>query len=273
MRAGGFSPDLVNRLVFSFQGETRTADMVTLPFAAAAEPPAPTDEQLQRQYDDNANDYRAPEYRRVKAGDPVAGGLAQGHHGQRRRRPAYYDSHKAISASPRPGRCRWWWRRPRRRRRRWPPPGLTGADWDAMQKQAAARTPPRSRWTTRPQAAFPSPDLAGPVFAAPPNAVTGPVNADGSWAVFRVTKVAGAAQQPFEALRPDVKQRAALEQATDQVYDRANKVQDLLAAGPSSTSCPAGWASPRSPARWTRRATRRRASRRRSRPRRRCARR
>ena len=100
VRAGGYSPDLVNRLVFGFQGETRVADLVTLPFAAAPEPPAPTDEQLERQYDDNANEYRAPEYRRVKLVMLSPEGVAKDITVSDADARAFYDSHAAEFNKP-----------------------------------------------------------------------------------------------------------------------------------------------------------------------------
>ena len=240
VRAGGTSSDLVNRLVFTFQGETRTADLVTLPFAAAAEPPAPTDEQLQRQYDDNANDYRAPEYRRVKAVILSPEGLAKDIVVSDPDARAYYDSHKAEFSKPETRSVQVVVAQTEDAAKTLATAWTTGADWGAIQKQAPAASASAIALDDTTQPAFPSPGLAGPGFAAAPNAVTGPVNAEGSWAVFRVTKVAGGSEQPYESLAADLKQRVALEQATDQVYDRANKVQDLLAGGAKLDELPAG---------------------------------
>ena len=240
VRAGGYSSDLVNRLVFTFEGETRTADLVTLPFAAAAEPPAPTDEQLQRQYDDNSNDYRAPEYRRVKAVILSPEGLAKDIVVSDSDARAYYDSHKAEFSKPETRAVQVVVAQTEAAAKTLATAWTTGADWDAIQKQATAAKASAIALDDTTQTAFPSPELAGPVFAAAPNAVTGPVNAEGSWAVFRVTKVAGGSEQPYESLAADIKQKVALDQATDQVYDRANKVQDLLAGGAKLDELPAG---------------------------------
>ncbi len=117
---------------------------------------------------------------------------------------------------------------------------LTGADWDTVQKQAAAAGASALELEDQTQAGFPAPDLAGPIFAARPQAVTGPEQAGGGWAVFRVTKVTPAGQRPLEDALAEVKAKAALDQATDQVYDRANKVQDALAGGARLDELPAG---------------------------------
>ena len=240
VRAGGFSPDMVNRLVFTFQGETRTADMVTLPFATAPEPPAPTDDQLQRQYDDNANDYRAPEYRRVRLVVLTPEGLAKDITVSDDDAKAYYQSHMDAFSKPETRAVQVVVAQTEAAARTIATAWTAGADWDLVQKQAADSGASAIALDPTSKAAFPAPDLAGPVFEAAPNAVTGPVNAGGGWAVFRVTATEGGDNQPYEALAAQVKQQAALDQATDQVYDRANKIQDLLSAGTKVEDLPGG---------------------------------
>ena len=53
--------------LFESQFEKRSADMVEFPLAAAPEPPAPSDADLQRWYDNHPDLYSSPEYRRIKA--------------------------------------------------------------------------------------------------------------------------------------------------------------------------------------------------------------
>ncbi len=231
VRAGGYSPDLVDRLVFTFQGETRTADLVSLPFATAPEPLAPTDEQLQRQYDDNANDYRAPEYRRVKLVILSPERLAQDITVSDDDARAYFQQHPDAFNRPETRAVQVVVAQSEAAAKALATAWTAGADWDAVQQQAAAAGASAIALDAGTKAAFPAPGLADAVFTAAANAVTGPVNADGSWAVFRVTQVQGGDNQPYEALAAQVKQRVAMEQATDQVDERANKVQDLLAAG------------------------------------------
>jgi hypothetical protein len=67
VRAGVISPDILTREVYAFQQEKRVADMVSLPFAAAPAPPAPTEAQLTRWYDNHKDNYTTPEYRKIKA--------------------------------------------------------------------------------------------------------------------------------------------------------------------------------------------------------------
>ena len=240
VRAGGISPDVVNRLELGYQGETRTADLVNLPFAGAAEPPAPTEEQVERQYDDNLNDYRTPEYRRVRvlvlSPDSIARDIDVSDADAR----AYFDSHQSsfvktesrsvqviVAPSEAAGKAlaaAW----------------ATGADWTEMQTKAAAANASAIELDDQTQDGFPSPALAAPVFAAAANAVTGPVQAEGGWPVFRVTKVSAGGEQSFESVAAQVKAKVALDKAADEVDQHANQLQDVIAAGTDWDKLPSG---------------------------------
>ena len=66
-RAGVASPETLTKAVYDFQQEKRVAEIVQLPFSAAAAPPAPDDAQLTRWYENHKEDYATPEMRRIKA--------------------------------------------------------------------------------------------------------------------------------------------------------------------------------------------------------------
>ena len=231
VRAGGYASDLLTRMVFSFQGETRTADLVSLPFAAAPEPPPPTDEQIQREYDDNTTAYTLPEERRIKAVLLTPEGVARDITVSDADAKAYYDAHpdefgradtRSVQVVVAPTEAAG-----RSLATDW----ISGADWAQVQKQAASAGGSAIELDDQTATTFPSTDLARAVFAAPAESVTGPVANEGAWAVFRVTKLQPASEQPFEQVEAAIKPKVALQQAADAVYDRANKVQDALAGG------------------------------------------
>jgi peptidyl-prolyl cis-trans isomerase D len=79
---------------------------------------------------------------------------------------------------------------------------------------------------------FPSPELGKAVFDAKPEVVTGPVSTPLGWAVIRVIKVTGGTSAGgFDQVKTQVHDAAAHEKAADLLYERANKVEDLLAGG------------------------------------------
>ena len=240
VRAGGSSPALLNKLVYAYQGEKRVADLVSLPFAAAAEPPAPTQAQLDRQYADTANDYAAPEMRRIKAVILSPESIAQDVEVSDDEMHTYYEQHKneyqkaeqrsvqvivaPTEAAARTMATNW----------------ISGTDWDAMQKQAAAANASAIELDDTAQAAFPATDLAKAVFDAPANAVTGPIASGQGWQLFRVIKVTPGDTRSFDQVKAQIKPQVALERAMDLVYDRANKVQDALAGGAKLDELPTG---------------------------------
>ncbi len=240
VRAGGYSPDVANRLVFGYEAETRTADLVSLPFAGAAEPAAPTAEQIERQYDDNRNDYRTPEYRRIRVLILSPESVSRDIEVSDAEARAYFESHQSsfvktetrsvqviVAPTEAAGRAlatEW----------------IAGADWTVMQTKAAAAGASAVQLDDQAKDAFPSPALTVPVFAAAADSVTGPVQAEGGWPVFRITKIDAGGEQSFESVAAAVKAKVALDKAGEEIDDRTNQLQDLLAAGTDWDKLPSG---------------------------------
>jgi peptidyl-prolyl cis-trans isomerase D len=87
---------------------------------------------------------------------------------------------------------------------------------------------------------FPSTELGAAVFGAPPETVVGPVpGALSGWSVLRVGKVAPGADRGFEVVREELRDRVLAEKAADLIYDRANKIDNLLGSGTSLDQLPA----------------------------------
>ena len=236
--AGAASPDVLTQTVFAFQRETRVAEYVELPFAAAAEPPAPTDADLQRHYDNNQATFSAAEYRRIKAVVLSADTIARATDVGDDEVQAYYDQHRTdyVTAEKRSVQVIVAADQPRAAAlaTAW----IAGASWDDMQKQAepGASTVVLDD-STQPE--FPSPELGAAVFAAAPDAVTGPVGSPLGWQVFRVTKVTPGASTTLADASAAIRTRIAGERAADAVYERANRLEDALSASPTLDEIPA----------------------------------
>ena len=239
VRAGGSSPEMLNRMVYQYQGETRTADLVALPFAGAPDPSKPTEDQLARYFADTSDNYTLPEMRRIQAvilsPESVARDITVSAEDAR----AWFEAHRAeferaetrsvqviIAPTEAAGRTlatAW----------------AGGAAWTAMQAQAAAGGATALDLPDTSAAALPSPDLARAVFAAPPNQVTGPLTVDSGFPVFRVTKIVAGTHRDFAAAEAEVRGRVALERGAEIVYERSNKLQDALAGGAKLEELPA----------------------------------
>jgi peptidyl-prolyl cis-trans isomerase D len=149
--AGLVLPESENKALFAFQRETRVADAVEFPFASAPEPPAPSEAELQRWYDNHPDSYRTPEMRRIKAvvlsaetvGRDITVSEDDIKAAYEQRRAAFSKPEKRIggAAGPTGRRCR-------RRRRR------TAARPSNCPTRPRSNFPP-SNWATRCSQALP----------------------------------------------------------------------------------------------------------------------
>jgi peptidyl-prolyl cis-trans isomerase D len=81
------------------------------------------------------------------------------------------------------------------------------------------------------QVQFPDPDLAKAVFSAPVDVVSAPVQGQLGWFVVKVTKIDPGNMTTFEQAKDALRNRVLAGKAADLMYDRANKVDQLLGNG------------------------------------------
>jgi peptidyl-prolyl cis-trans isomerase D len=229
VRAGAAAPALLAADLFKFRDEKRVAEAVELPFAAAPAPPAPTEAQLRRYWENHPDLYSSPEYRRIKLVILTPETLAKYMTVSDDDLRAAYEQRKAefqapekrsvqLLAAPDEAKAK-------ALAERW----RAGADWAAMQeaaKQAGATAAPFDDTTEK---ELPVPALAQAVFAAAPDAVTGPIKTDLGWYVVKVTKITPANTRSLEQVKGELQKQVAEQKAADAIYDRANKVEDAMA--------------------------------------------
>ncbi len=238
VRSGADAPEVETRQVFAFQQEKRVADTVELPFASAPAPPAPTEAQLQRWYDNHPESYRTPELRRIKAvvlSPQTVGRDIDVTDAEMR---ADYAQHQSI------------YQQPERRSveiveaptdavaRTLAGQLSDGTDWAEVQKAAQAAGGSAVELTDATRIEFPSPALADTVFAATENVVSEPAQDGASWRVVRVTKVTPGTSRTFDEVKDELRARVAANKAADLMDDRANKIQGLLTAGTTLDDLP-----------------------------------
>lgn len=236
--AGAAAPESLLHPLYEGQYEKRSADMVEFPFAAAPPPPTPTQAQLQRWYDNHPDSYSAPEYRRIKAIELSPESLAKDIPITDADLQAEYDRHKSEYVQP-----------DKRSAEVISVPDETkandlaaqwkaGADWATMQKAAqdAGGSGIALNDATEPE--FPDPALARSVFAATPDTVTGPSKGGLGWQIVRVTKVTSGSARSFDQVKDQLRNEVLASKATDMMYDRANKVDDILGTGASLDQMP-----------------------------------
>jgi peptidyl-prolyl cis-trans isomerase D len=69
------------------------------------------------------------------------------------------------------------------------------------------------------------------VFAATPDMVTAPAKGGLGWHIVRVTMVTPGSEQSFDAVKDALREQVLTNKAADLMYDRANKVDNVLGSG------------------------------------------
>ncbi len=222
----------------AFESETREGEIVEIPFAAAAAPPEPTDDDLQRQYENNPASYSAPENRRIKLVVLSPQTVARGIEVSDDDIKAYYEAHRPDYQAEEQRAAEVIATGDEAAAQKLAADWQGGADWAGMQQaaKAAGATSVALDLSTKQQ--IPAADLAEAVFAAAPDVVAGPVKSAFGWNVIRVTKVQPAVARSLDQVKDEVKNKVALDRATDEVFARANKLDDALSAGTSLDDLP-----------------------------------
>jgi peptidyl-prolyl cis-trans isomerase D len=232
------APDAEVKPLYESEFEKRSADMAFFPLAAAPEPAAPTEAELDRWYENHKDSYTTPEYRRIKAVELSPQSLAPEikitdadlHAAYDQEKSQYHTEEKRsaeVISVPDEAKAKTLaatWR--------------GGAEWTAMQAAAKAAGAAAIEQDDATQVQYPDPDLAKAVFSAPANAVSEPVKGQLGWFVVKVTKISGGSVTTFDQVKDSLRARVLASKAADLMYDRANKLDQLLGNGTSLDDLP-----------------------------------
>jgi peptidyl-prolyl cis-trans isomerase D len=232
IRASVTAPAAMVKTVYAFQNQTRVANLVQLPFAAASPPSPPADAVLQRWYKNHPTEFSAPEYRRITLVILSPDVLARDVQVPEADIRAAYDRMVANTpATPETRTVDVVVAQDQKTAQAIAAQWSKGADWATIQKAAAAAGANALQLPNITAAQVPSPALAQAAFKAPVNAITGPLQTGGSgWAVLDVTAITpGGAPQTYAQAAPALRQQIARQRAVVLVDQRVNELQDALA--------------------------------------------
>ncbi len=239
VRAGSISPDVLTRTVFAFQGETRIAEAVMLPFAAVPKPAPPTQAQADRWYVNHKDLYTTPEYRRVKlvvlSPDTVAGDITVAEADI----AAAYAARKAEFTTEEKRTVQVVLEQDQAKAAALAALWQKGADWAAIQKAAEADGAAAIELPDATPNLLPVAELATAAFAAPLNTVPAPVKSALGWHVLKIVKISPGSSKTLAEMHDVLKARLVAEKAADLIDNRANKIDDLLAGGAKLDELPA----------------------------------
>jgi peptidyl-prolyl cis-trans isomerase D len=236
------APDAEVKPLYQTEFEKRAVDMALFPLAAAPDPAAPTDAEVTRWYQNHPESYATPEFRRIKAIELSPQSLApeiavtdDELHAAYNDRKAQYQTPEKRSAevisAPDEAKAR-------DLADKWRALAASADSWPAMQAAAQAAGASGINQDDATEVQFPDPDLAKAVFAAQPETVSEPVRGQLGWFVVKVTKIEPGTTTTFEQAKDALHARVLANKAADLMYDRANKLDQLLGNGTSLDQLP-----------------------------------
>jgi len=231
VRAGAVAPVALAAPVLAFRAEEREVLAVEMPFIAAAAPPEPAEDQLRRFWENNAERFTAPEYRRFALVALTVEDVAREITPTEAQLRAAYDARaaefqkaerrtieQAVLADEAAARAlAQAWRE-----------GLDFASVEARAAEAGGTAVALGAVTA---AELPDATLAEAAFGAGAGAVLEPVRTPFGWHVMRVVAIAPATTRSFEEVREELARDVAGELAAERIYSIANRVEDSIAEG------------------------------------------
>jgi peptidyl-prolyl cis-trans isomerase D len=236
--AGAGTPEVLLHPLYEAQFEKRSADTVEFPFAAVPEPPSPTETELRRWYDNHSDLYSSPEYRRIKAVVLSPQTLAKEIAISDADLQAAYQRHKSDYVTPAKRSAEVISAADEAKAKALAETWRNGADWAAMQKAAQGAGASAITLDDATEQQFPDPALARAVFGAAPDAIIGPEKGSLGWHVVRVTKATPGNEKSFDDVREQLHNEVLAAKASDMIYDRANKVDNILGTSASLDEMP-----------------------------------
>jgi peptidyl-prolyl cis-trans isomerase D len=232
------APDAEVTPLYTNEFEKRAADTASFPLSAAPAPPVPTEAQLQRWYDNHPDSYTTPEYRRIKAIILAPQTLAADVKISDEDLHAAYNEHRSEFEKPATRSAEVISAPDEAKAKTLAAQWSGGADWAAMQKATEAAGASAISQDDATAVQFPDPDLAKAVFAAPANTVSPPIKGALGWFVVKVTKITPGVTTTFEQAKDKLQAQLLAGKAADLMYDRANKIDQLLGNGGNLDALP-----------------------------------
>jgi len=236
--AGTVPPGELVKQVFEFQDEKRVADSVEVLLAAAAPAPAPTDVQVERWWANHPEKYSKPEYRRIKAIVLAPDTLAHEITVTDDDLKAAWEQHKSEYNKPERRSVQVILTQDEAEAEHLAAIWNGGADWEQMQQESAKTAAAPVELSDAALAEFPAPELGAAVFATPLGIVPPPVHSELGWHVLKVSKITEGGANSLDEARDALRQRVIAEKAADLIYDRANRIENLLSSGTALDDLP-----------------------------------
>ena len=235
VRAGAASPKMLTTQAFAQQNEQRAAELAEFPLtdtaAGPATAPAANEAALKRWHDNHPELYSSPEYRKIKAVILSPKFLATDITVTDEDLKAEFERSKAGFTKPARRSVQVILVQDPEAAKTLAADWRAGADWQAMQEKARQAGGSGVELADAAEPEFPSPELGSAVFSATPGTIPDPGKSALGWHILRVSQADPGSVADFETLKPELRNRVVAERSADLIYDRANKIDNILASG------------------------------------------
>ncbi|GBQ06905.1 peptidylprolyl isomerase [Acetobacter cerevisiae] len=219
--------DTIAKRLSDFGLQTRTVDLIRIPFVEQPTPATPDDAVLRRYYANHLNDFRTAELRHARVVVLSPATVADTITIDEKDLKRVYDEESDRYHVPETRDVQVVTMPDEAQARAVADVWTKGADWAAVQaaaKSGASVEMPGARPST-----IPSESLSKAVFAAPLNQIQGPFKSDGGWVVLQVTKVTPPKDTPFDVAKKEILQQYRDAKGPSVVGERSRQLQDAMA--------------------------------------------
>jgi peptidyl-prolyl cis-trans isomerase D len=227
--AGIAVPGELSDLLFRYQFERRSAQILTVSASSIADIPTPTDAELDAFLKDHADAYTAPEYRAVTAVLLQPAEIANGFPIPDQKVRDEYDARIAEFRTPEERTLRQIVLPNEAAAKHAEELIASGKTFNQVATQVTGK-PPIDLGTIKP-GDIANDELSKAAFGLKEGAASAPIQDPLGWHIFQVTKIVPGSTESFDAVAPKLRHELQLRAAGDAIFDLGNKLQDTLGGG------------------------------------------
>jgi peptidyl-prolyl cis-trans isomerase D len=220
---------VVDRL-YQYRDESRVADIVTLPVAAATDVGQPSEAELTAFYDAHQNMYRAPEYRGFTLASLDPSDLARTIEIPESKLKSAYDQREDEFVLPERRQVEQILAPSEDKAKAAEAALATGRDWIEVARTLAGQDPQTIDLGLMKREELPQ-NLADIAFSLPLNKPSQPIRSPLGWHILKVVRIVPPTTQSFAEVKAKLAADLAHSEAVDRLYTIANHVDDALAGG------------------------------------------
>ena len=228
--AGAVAPQSIVDLMYRYQNEKRTADIVSLPLAGAADVGQPSEAELKSFYEAHQDLFRAPEYRGFTLASLGPSDFAKNIEIPEAKLREEYDQRQDELQLPERREVEQILAPSEEKAKKVEIELAARKDWKEVAATVAGQDPDTIDLGLLKREEMPT-ALGNVAFELPLDKPSEPVKTALGWHILRIVKIEPPVTQTFEEAKPKLEADLTHQEAVDRIYKVANKVDDALAGG------------------------------------------